>query len=142
MGVLIIGIGSPWAEDTLGWEAVETLPPLPNVDTLTLDRPGAGLIEAMKEQHTVILVDAMDVGATPGTVLSLSMDDLIHPDTTVSSHSLGVVGALALGKAMGVLPPTVHIIGIQMGSGPMPDETRRGALAQVHQQIRDWIEFD
>ncbi|MGM0676875.1 hydrogenase maturation protease [Ectothiorhodospira marina] len=140
MGVLVIGIGSPFGEDTLGWEAVEALPPVSGVSTLTLDRPGAGLIEAMKEQHTVILVDAMDAGGPPGTVHVLSMDDLIHPDTTVSSHSLGVVGALALGKAMGVLPPTVHIIGIQMGSTPMPDEIRKSALAQIHQQIRDWIE--
>ena len=139
MSIRIIGIGSPFGQDSLGWEAVYTLPAIPGVDTLTLDRPGPGLIEAMSSQETVILVDAMDAGAPPGTVLALSLDDLVHPDTTLSSHDLGVVGALALGKAMGVLPPTVHIIGIQMGSTPMPDEIRKSALAQIHQQIRDWI---
>jgi hydrogenase maturation protease len=115
----VIGIGSPFGDDTIGWQAIEVLRDNsdlfpPNTEWLVLDRPGSGLVSLLENAKTVVLIDAMQSGQSPGTVQRLQMTELLAEATHPSSHSLGVAEALALAKALGVLPENIFIYGIEM----------------------------
>ena len=88
----------------------------------------AALLEAWKAVpagRPVIVVDAAVTGSPPG---SISFWDAATSDWSAgalrcSTHALGVEEAIALGKALGVLPQPLLIYGIEgsnfaFGSGP------------------------
>ena len=59
----IIGVGSPFGDDRLGWIAAERLRALPaylsekdSIDISILDRPGAALISHWQDADAVILI--------------------------------------------------------------------------------------
>ena len=122
--VRIIGIGSPFGDDQLGWKAVETIRrsglldsvPQGRVSTHTCDRPGSGLLTLMEGARLVILVDAMRSGATPGTVRRLEKGDMEDGVRLLSSHGFGVASALALGDVLGVLPCQWVCYGVELGN--------------------------
>lgn len=124
----IIGIGSPVAGDDVGWRFAEALKTADlgrgfsegSVDVVTCDHPGHLLLGVLDGLRLVIIVDAMRTGTKPGSLRKLEMRDL--DDTiTRTSHSFGVAHILALGHALGVLPPRVILYGIETGpSSRMP----------------------
>lgn len=120
----IIGIGSPFAGDRFGIEAVESLRALSglvsDVEWCVLDRPGIGLIERLKGAEAVILIDAMLSGAAPGTVRRLALPELLQQGAVPSTHQLGVAESLALAQALGELPPRLLIYGIESGGELQP----------------------
>jgi hydrogenase maturation protease len=118
MSVKIIGIGSPFGQDQLGWLVIDHLN-----DTLTTrekieielikaDRPGLGLLELLKNTDTAILIDAIDDKQHVGQIKVLTEQELFCQDTSLSSHALGVSDALRLGHALGDLPDAIVLIGI------------------------------
>lgn len=124
--VCILGIGSPFAGDDLGWllaKALErsSLPryfPAGMVHIRLCDRPGSLLLPAMRGARLAILLDAMRSGAPPGTLRRLDMLELDDSAGLLSSHGFGVAEALALGRALEELPPRVLIYGIETGQAP------------------------
>ena len=124
--VRVLGIGSPFAGDDLGWrlaEALERVGLLRSFSTGMVhinlcDRPGCLLLPAMRGAHLAILLDAMRSGAQPGTVRRLDMLELDESTGLLSSHGFGVAEALALGRVLGDLPPRVLIYGIETGQAP------------------------
>lgn len=114
----VIGIGSPFGGDAVGFAAIERLGEEtdllpPETELLTLDRPGSALIPLLEKSRAVILIDAMQSGRSPGTVQRLQLDDLLAEANPPSSHSLGVAEALAMARALGVLPEKLLIYGIE-----------------------------
>jgi len=119
----IIGIGSPVAGDDLGWLAIDWLRNAGfdrYAELLTLDRPGTALFEYLQPGGRVILIDAMDAGLLPGTIRELGLDDLLVTARGPSSHEFGLAETLALGNAMGTLPQSMRILGIQASSEAHP----------------------
>ena len=120
--VRIVGIGSPTAGDDLGWRLAEALRaadigrgfPDGAVDIVVCDHPGHLLLGVLAGLHLAIIVDAMRGGAAPGGLRRLDMDDLDEIGAW-TSHGFGVAGILALGRALGVLPPRVVLYGIEAG---------------------------
>ena len=118
--VVVIGIGSPFGADTLGWQVVEQLkfqqPPLSNNIRLeTCDRPGTLLLEYMKGAKAAILVDAVK-GGIPGNVKLVSKKHLLQQSVLQSSHQLGVTETIALGEKLSLLPCELRLIGIEVGN--------------------------
>ncbi len=121
--VRIFGVGSPFGEDRIGWQAIEALNrsgilrgfPPGWVSLSCLDRPGARLIEDMNGALAVILIDAMRSGAPPGSLRRLDLDRLEAWGASLSSHGMGVAGALGLACALGQLPERLVILGIEIG---------------------------
>lgn len=116
----IIGIGSPFGDDTLGFQAIERLEQErdllpPDTELLAMDRPGSTLIPLLEKSHTVVIIDAMQSGQPAGTVQRLEPDDLIREKNMPSSHNLGVAESLALAKVLGVMPERLLVYGIEMG---------------------------
>lgn len=75
---------------------------------------GINLLFEMEGARRVIVVDAVDMGAAPGTVRVFTPEDVeVVPPTMVASlHQVGLGQVLELGPLIGV-QPQVHIVGIQ-----------------------------
>ena len=120
--ILIIGIGSPFGDDRLGWEAAEglrrstsmaALPP-ERIEISQLDRPGTMLLAHWRRTDTVILIDAVRSGAVPGKGHRLDMDDLAGIGAPCSSHGFGILSAIELARALGDMPARLLLRGIEV----------------------------
>ena len=120
--VHIIGVGSPFGDDRLGWVAAEALQRSSAVNALEpgrivisiLDRPGAMLLALWDEADHVILIDAVRSGAVPGTRHRLSVSDLADSRLPATSHGFSVAAALELARVLGNLPDRLLLRGIEM----------------------------
>ncbi|MEM9223146.1 MAG: hydrogenase maturation protease [Pseudomonadota bacterium] len=78
--------------------------------------------ELMKGYDALVLLDACDRGAEPGTLFTLepevldpqSMSDRERRDYFADVHYATPVRALTMSRAVGVLPPLVRVIGCQV----------------------------
>lgn len=118
----MLGIGSPFGEDSLGWQAIDGLIGLGLPERLAshevvlekADRPGVLLLEHMRGMDAVFLIDALVGGGEPGRLHCLGLDELAQEERLLSGHGLGVAEALALGEALGDLPGQVLVLGIEV----------------------------
>lgn len=119
--IRIIGIGSPAGDDQAGWWVVDALrrsgvlDRLPcTVDAISLDRPGAQLINHFSGADAVILIDAIKSDRPPGTIHRIDDIARLNDHYGLSSHGFGLASALALAHALGTLPKNWVLYGIQM----------------------------
>ncbi len=124
--VAVIGIGSPFGEDQLGWQVVRYLRKRSehkgksHVKFLVEDRPGLALLEKMKGYHQVVLVDAvLSEKGEEGAVHHIDQQQLISlSQNSLSSHAAGVAEAVALGAILNELPEQLDLVGVDVsGSG-------------------------
>lgn len=115
--VRIVGIGSPFGADQLGWIAIDTLSScnLPDCELIKLDRPGSALLDYFRGVKCIILIDAVDQNKLPGCVDLIQPEQLDQMRCLTSSHGFGVAEAVVLADQLGELPPQLYLIGIQMG---------------------------
>ncbi len=142
--IAVIGIGSPFAGDSLGLQLVEQLKlrfaNQPEVTFKLLDRPGPLLLEAMRGFDRVLLVDAL-LGEPPGTLRVLAIDDLLDNAGGVSSHAFGVAETLALGRQLAMLPANLTVWGIGAAPDAAPDVRELERLAgQLLQRLTGWLQ--
>lgn len=117
-GVVLIGVGNEFrTDDALGILAVRMLRGAvpPDVNVVEASGEGAALMEAWKGAHTVIIVDAVRSGTSPGSVhhIDLSGRDLHASIVPRSSHAFGVAEAVATARMLGQLPPKLVLLGIE-----------------------------
>jgi hydrogenase maturation protease len=76
---------------------------------------GAELLEAWRDAAMVILVDAVQSGAAPGTIHRLDANAGPIPSRFFhySTHSFSVAEAVELARALGQLPPRLILYGIE-----------------------------
>lgn len=125
--VLVAGVGNVLrGDDGFGIAVVQhlarrrDLPP-----TLTVVEVGIGGISLVQElldsYDMLLIVDAVDRGGVPGTIylLELEVPDLAkwpfeqRQDFLADMHMTTPSRALILAKALGVLPPTIYLLGCQ-----------------------------
>jgi len=115
----LIGIGSPFAEDVLGWRLLDGLqrhglsPSDWETVFLKADRPGAGLLDCFSGFDRVVLLDAMQCEDGCCSLRWLQADDL-QLAYGYSTHGFGVAEALKLGEKLGLLPEQWYLMGIGM----------------------------
>ncbi|HPE79039.1 MAG TPA: hydrogenase maturation protease [Gammaproteobacteria bacterium] len=114
--IRIIGLGSPFGDDQVGWRVIELLQDRldPQVDLVALDRPGAALINWMAGVRRLVIVDALVSGHAPGHTARLTDSDLDALAGGTSSHQLDLAQTLALAGALDCLPEQVEIYGIEI----------------------------
>lgn len=119
--IKIIGVGSPFADDRLGWVVAEKLQTLhvpdnteQQISVLSLDRPGPSLISQWREADAVIVIDAVRSGTEPGMVHCLDASAIDVAPETSSSHGFGVATAIELARALDKLPQQIYLCGIEM----------------------------
>lgn len=124
----IIGVGSPFGDDRLGWTVAEALRRSSVVTVAapgrmvisTLDRPGAMLLAHWRKPDIVIIIDAVHSGATPGTCFRFDASEWATWRFPASSHGFGVAAAIELARALGDLPSRLLVRGVEIdpsGSG-------------------------
>ena len=122
----VLGIGSPFGDDQLGWEVVKLLQQKPTLhcfgpDQLHIDhydRPGMHLLELMKPAQTVFLIDAIKTGAIIGTIHRFQNEEIEGIGDRLSTHDLGISAAMKIGAILQVLPPKVVLYGIEISDAP------------------------
>jgi hydrogenase maturation protease len=117
---VVVGVGSPFGDDRVGWEVVEALEARSwwaelagqRVSVHLCDRPGAALAGLLQGVQWAIVVDAAQgLDTPPGTLRWLNPNQLTSLRTP-SSHGFGVAEALALASALGQLPQRVDLLTI------------------------------
>lgn len=121
----VLGIGSPFGDDQLGWEVVALL----QEQTLSrftkeqlhiacCDRPGMYLLELMRPAQTVFLIDAIRTGAAIGTLHCFQNEAIESIDGAFSTHAFGIAAALKMGASLQMLPKQIRLYGIEIGEIP------------------------
>lgn len=141
--ILILGVGSPFGADRLGWQAVAALERLPlaaefphlSIRYEQSDRPGSRLLTLLGQADAAIIIDAMRAGLPAGSVRRFSPDELSAESGLMSTHGFGVADALALGRALGGLPGEIVVIGIEMGDGELAEDTPAALVELVRGEL-------
>ncbi|MCC2113379.1 MAG: hydrogenase maturation protease [Hyphomicrobiales bacterium] len=111
----IIGFGNPFrGDDAAGPIAAGRLQAL-GFDALIIDGDGTELIAAWEGYDAVIILDAMRSGAAPGTVrrIDANAERLSSGVFHYSSHAFGLAEAIESARALGLLPQSLVIYGIE-----------------------------
>jgi hydrogenase maturation protease len=116
--ILVIGIGNDHrGDDAVGLTVARRLKQqLPaSVAIGEASGEGTALLEAWRKAALVILIDAVQSGATPGTIHRIDARAQSVPSNFFhySTHAFGVAEAVELGRALGQLPPRLVIYGIE-----------------------------
>lgn len=122
--VLIAGVGNVLRrDDGFGVEVLRYLEretgPQPGVSFFETGIAGIGLVQQLFDRYeALIILDALDRGAAPGTVFVLepNVQRLADPEAScepVDLHQADPEGVLRMAAALGVLPPQVWIVGCQ-----------------------------
>ena len=148
--IKIIGIGSPFGNDQLGWQVVDrlenTMPgqvennkfPKRQLSFIHSDRPGIRLLELLKDTEIAILVDAVDNKECAGQILQFEQNQLISADCSLSSHDIGVSEVLSLAQALDELPQEIVLFGIAVNSGdPQPISNKK--IVQLCKRIDQYL---
>ncbi len=112
---VILGIGNRYrSDDAVGPAVADRLAAL-GLPAREHSGEGAGLIEAWSGAGRVVVVDAMQSGAKPGTVRRLDAGAEALPTGLFrySSHRFGLAEAVETARALGRMPASLVIYGIE-----------------------------
>jgi len=146
---LVVGVGNAYrGDDAAGLLVVQGLRPFlpPDVRALALSGEGTSLMDAWEGADWVVLADAVQSGAAPGTIHQFTVGEEPLPTAvshTFSSHAFGVAEAVEMGRLLGRLPRHLTIWGIEgvdfrMGADVSP--VVRKAITAVIAHIRQMME--
>lgn len=117
---LILGIGNILLQDEgVGVRVIEAMQQMELPDEVELvdgGTAGADLVDIIADRRKLIVVDAIDAGSRPGTILRLAADDLApEPEAAISLHQLGLAESLAMASQLDCAPQDVVIFAVQPG---------------------------
>jgi len=116
--ILIIGLGNEYrCDDAVGLVVARRLREAApeSVPVLEETGEGASLLESWQGADTVILIDAVQSGAAPGTVHRLDAHErpIAREFFRFSTHAFGLAEAVELARALGRLPPRLIVYGVE-----------------------------
>lgn len=148
--LIIVGIGSPFGPDRLGWQVIELLGSAEYAQRLnnaqvqlqSSDRPGTSLLHTLQQFPKAILVDAILADQPAGTIIVTDANTLANNGEQFSSHGFGVAETLQLGQVLEWLPSRLVIVGIVVECNvEQASDAQLQALAQaVYQQACKLLE--
>jgi hydrogenase maturation protease len=118
---LVVCVGNDLvADDGIGAEVYKRLHDMAlpeHVRIVHLGVLGLDLLDVLTgTEQTMLIVDAVHLGAKPGTVHTFDLDELprFHTDA-IASHDIGIIQALEVGRRLFPerMPKTVKIIGVE-----------------------------
>lgn len=116
--ILVLGIGNTLLRDEgVGVRVIEAMREMalpPGVELVDGGTAGADLLDIISNRRKVIVIDAVDAGLEPGTILRLHVEDLASAGRPlVSLHEIALTETLAAARIIGSMPDEVIIWGIQ-----------------------------
>lgn len=150
--LIVLGVGNLLlCDEGLGIHAIRELQKLnfpPQVVFIDGGTTGFELIQLFHEGGAAIIIDCIDAGAEPGTILRLKAEEIeLEPDRHhLSVHEFDLKHAMYIAKMKGMLPPTV-IYGIQPGEitwglelSPPVRRQLPSLVSLVIQEINHWLD--
>lgn len=140
INIRVLGVGSPFGDDQLGLLAAQLLQKKNrfsdnNLQILTCDRPGIKLLDLMQGADAVFIIDAVMTGAPSGTIHRLSIDELTHLPKPLSSHGIGLIEALDIGKALNELPEQLILYGVEIENIDEPFRITKTSQKSIKQIV-------
>ncbi len=136
----MIGLGNEFRRDDFaGVEAVRRLKKNnAGVKILELSGEGTSLMDAWEGCDRVILIDAVNSSAAPGTFRRLDVGKTPVPANyfSCSTHNFGVAEAIELSRSLDRLPDQIELYGIE-GKDFSPGE---GLSAEVEEAVGRVVE--
>jgi len=118
---LILGLGNPYlCDDSAGLKVIKLLEKRlsnPDVSLNETSLAGINLLDYLVGYDKAIIVDAITTpDGEPGSIYCLSPEEFDTTCHTTSSHDIGVIAAIELGKRLELsMPKVIEIIGIEAG---------------------------
>lgn len=121
MKILVLALGNPLRGDDGVGSAVltslrDTAVPPPHITLIDGGTPGLETALTLQEYDKVIVIDAANLGESPGTWrrFSLAEANLVQQaQMNGTLHDAGFAEAVALGAALDILPPEIIVYGVQ-----------------------------
>jgi hydrogenase maturation protease len=116
---LILGLGNPYlCDDSAGLKVIKLLEKRLSNPDITLNETslaGINLLDYLVGYDKAIIVDAITTpDGKPGCIYRLTPEEFDTTCHTTSSHDIGVIAAIELGKRLELaMPKTIEIIGIE-----------------------------
>lgn len=137
---VVIGLGNPlMGDDGLGLAVLERLQTdyavPPEVELVDGGTWGMNLLPVIEDAARVILIDAIDVAAAPGTPVRLERARLPrYLATKISPHQVDLRDVLGLAELRGTLPADTIAVGLQpqrVAFGDTLSDVIRGRVDEV-----------
>jgi hydrogenase maturation protease len=147
--IVILGVGNLLkGDDGVGVRVIEalerggTLPP--GVELVDGGTGGPTLMTEFAGAAALIIVDAGELGAAPGTVREFGLDDVAATNTPrpFSLHDVGVMGMIDLARQVGELPAAVRFVVVQperFDTGDRLSAAVAGAVERAAEAVRTTI---
>jgi len=122
LSVLVLGIGNLlMTDDSVGVRVVQHLAATyrfpPEVTVLDGGTLGLDLLPYLEGVELLLVVDAVDTGGPPGTMVRLTGDDIpLALETKVSPHQMGLKDLLTVAFLQGHIPREMVLWGVQPDS--------------------------
>lgn len=119
LGTAVVGLGNPlMGDDGLGLVALHELQEHwrfePTVELVDGGTWGMTLLPLVESTDRILFLDAITLGAAPGTLIVLERDELPKFfGMKLSPHQVDLKEVLAVAELRGTLPPTVAAMGLQ-----------------------------
>lgn len=119
MRKVVLGLGNTLNHDEgLGVHALaplaERLSPQAAVELLDGGTLGLNLLPLVEACDHLLVLDAIDAGQPPGTIIELRGDEIpLYAGVKISQHQLTFQEVLGLARLRGKLPRRLHLIGVQ-----------------------------
>ena len=117
---LIIGIGNTiMGDDGVGPEVVSLLEKVPGLraELLVLDTPGFALLTYIQSRDKVIIIDAADFDAAPGTVVRVTSGEVLRKSASpISLHDADPFAVVDYAAKMGLAPKELVVYAVRFES--------------------------
>lgn len=148
---LILGVGNLLlADEGIGIRVVERLDQLfqlpENVETLDGGTLGMDLLYHLEGVKNLLIVDAVETGQPPGSVIRLEGEDVpAHMSIKMSPHQVGVPDMLFAAKLRDMYPEQIALLGVQperiettLELSPVVAAQLDSLVEQVSAQLQQW----
>jgi hydrogenase maturation protease len=150
--VTVLGVGNLLRTDEgVGVHAVRALEErhredMPDVDFLDGGTLGLNLLPYIEDASALLILDAVDYGSPPGTVIELAEDTIPQfAGIKLSEHQVTLQEVLGLARIRGRYPPKMLLIGMQpadLGTGdtlsPVASAALPEMLARAEKVLVEW----
>jgi len=115
---LVLGLGNlVHSDDELGVHAIQSLQLNPDIPpgVVLMDggTQGLALLPHISAFQRVLVIDALDVGEAPGTLVRLEGEALKNMPGKPSVHQLGLADLLVALELLGEMPEEIVLLGVQ-----------------------------
>ena len=134
---IVIGVGNrDRGDDACGIAVAEQVT---GTTSYAVPSGAMDLYELWTAHDSVVIVDAMRSGATAGTVRHFDVSTTPLPsESFASTHSFGPAAGIAIARALGWLPASTEVIGIEVGDlavGSGMSEPVRAAVEDIAAEL-------